>query len=175
MFHASRYQSASFFFLSASVTTTQRHPCWLPPVGACSARLRHSSITSGGTGLSRSRRLRTARVVVSSSSTVFSSTYLPQCSSNAGNNVVPVDLFEVRRVQSDEVVADGRRCKVTICECGEELVLVGKRIGMAGMAIAGVPSIAETPGQHRPVCRTVDLENTEGRPRPHRVYAALRN
>src|SRR5205807_9829563 len=61
-----------------SVTTTHRQPCWLPPVGAWVARSRHSSITSAGTGLSRSSRLRTARVVVSSSSTDLRSITLLQ-------------------------------------------------------------------------------------------------
>ena len=55
--------------LSASVTTIQRQPCELPPVGAWIARRRHSSITSGSTGRSRSRRLRTERVVVRTWST----------------------------------------------------------------------------------------------------------
>src|SRR5688500_11022827 len=64
MFHAWRYQSASFFFLSASVTTSHRHPCEFDPVGAWIARSMHSVMTFGSTGFSRSSRLRTARVVV---------------------------------------------------------------------------------------------------------------
>src|SRR5581483_6084851 len=101
MFQASRYQSASCLRLSGSVTTTQRQPCWLPPVGACSASSRHSSITSAGTGLSRSRRLRTARVVVSSSSTVLRSIGLPQSLAYLANECVPVDPPRVRRVHLD--------------------------------------------------------------------------
>src|ERR1700754_3515651 len=66
--------------LSASVTTTQRQSCALLPVGACIASLMHSSMTSRPTGRFRSRRLRTARVVLSSSSTVAMSIYaLPGC------------------------------------------------------------------------------------------------
>src|ERR1700741_3320411 len=57
------------FFFSASSTNTHCHPCELEPVGACSARSRHSISTSRGTGLSKSRRLRTERVVVRTSST----------------------------------------------------------------------------------------------------------
>ena len=53
---------------SGSVTTSQCQPCRLPPVGACSATSRHSFTSSSGTGRVRSRRLRTERVVVSSSS-----------------------------------------------------------------------------------------------------------
>src|SRR5438270_13875736 len=118
MFHASRYQSASFFFLSASVTTTQRHPCWLPPVGACSARLRHSSITSGGTGLSRSSLLRTARVVVSSSSTAFRSISLPHSSLDRSDHVRPVAPVKVSPVHFSEVDAGGRARKVPVARCG---------------------------------------------------------
>src|SRR6516162_11604195 len=57
------------FFFSASSTNTHCQPCELEPVGACSARLRHSISTSWLTGLSKSRRLRTERVVVRTSST----------------------------------------------------------------------------------------------------------
>src|SRR5258708_3501239 len=57
------------FFFSASSTNTHCQPCALEPVGACSASSRHSISTSRGTGLSKSRRLRTERVVVRTSST----------------------------------------------------------------------------------------------------------
>src|SRR5215469_9382218 len=57
------------FFFSASSTNTHCQPCELEPVGACSARSRHSISTSRLTGLSKSRRLRTERVVVRTSST----------------------------------------------------------------------------------------------------------
>src|ERR1700744_739523 len=56
--------------LSASVTTTQRQSCVLLAVGACIASRMQSRITPRPTGRVRSSRLRTARVVVSSSSTV---------------------------------------------------------------------------------------------------------
>src|SRR4051812_5196745 len=58
--------------LSLSVTTYQCQPCWFDPVGACVAMSMHSRTSSRGTGLSKSSRLRTARVVVSSSSAVRS-------------------------------------------------------------------------------------------------------
>src|SRR6185312_16484042 len=61
--------SAIVFFFSASSTKTHCQPCALEPVGACSASSRHSVSTSRLTGLSKSRRLRTERVVVRSSST----------------------------------------------------------------------------------------------------------
>src|SRR5215469_16937992 len=57
------------FFFSASSTNTHCQPCELDPVGACSASSRHSISTSRDTGLSKSRRLRTERVVVRTSST----------------------------------------------------------------------------------------------------------
>src|SRR6201987_5816549 len=57
------------FFFSASSTNTHCQPCELEPVGACSANSRHSISTSRLTGLSKSRRLRTERVVVRTSST----------------------------------------------------------------------------------------------------------
>ncbi|SKU06165.1 Uncharacterised protein [Mycobacteroides abscessus subsp. abscessus] len=60
--------SAIAFFFSASSTITQCQPWWLEPVGACIAMLRHSSTTARSTGLSKSRRLRTERVVVRTSS-----------------------------------------------------------------------------------------------------------
>src|SRR5579859_3366826 len=44
--------------------------CLLPPVGACTAISRHSRNNSGSTGREKSSRLRTERVVVSSSSGV---------------------------------------------------------------------------------------------------------
>src|SRR6516162_8647402 len=56
--------------LSASVITIQRQSCVLLAVGACIASWMHSRITSRPTGRVRSRRLRTARVVLSNSSTV---------------------------------------------------------------------------------------------------------
>src|SRR5207302_1548065 len=56
-------------FFSASSTKTHCQPCELEPVGACSAKSRHSISTSRATGLSKSRRLRTERVVVRTSST----------------------------------------------------------------------------------------------------------
>src|ERR1700733_1083721 len=55
--------------LSASVITNQRQSCALLAVGACIASCTHSRITSRLTGRVRSRRLRTDRVVLSSSST----------------------------------------------------------------------------------------------------------
>src|SRR6478736_8456973 len=60
--------SASACFFAGSVTITHCQPCELLPVGACSAISRHSSITDRSTGLSKSRRVRTARVVVRTSS-----------------------------------------------------------------------------------------------------------
>src|SRR6476620_9665 len=60
--------SASAFFFSGSSTNTHCQAWALEPVGACSARSRHSSRTSRGTGFSRSSRLRTERVVVRTSS-----------------------------------------------------------------------------------------------------------
>src|ERR1700761_3733390 len=57
------------FFVSTSSTNTHCQPCELEPVGACSASSRHSISSSRGTGLSKSRGLRTERVVVSTSST----------------------------------------------------------------------------------------------------------
>src|SRR6478735_12271433 len=60
--------SASAFFFSGSSTNTHCQPWELEPVGACSARSRHSISTSRGTGFSRSSRLRTERVVVRTSS-----------------------------------------------------------------------------------------------------------
>src|SRR6185312_2969479 len=62
---------------SGSVTTIQCQPWVLLPVGACSAIWMHSLTSSSGTGRLRSRRLRTERVVVSSSS------------GSRGNNVMP--------------------------------------------------------------------------------------
>src|ERR1700722_7612167 len=56
--------------LSGSVITSQRQSWVLLAVGACIASWMHSRITSRPTGRSRSRRLRTARVVLSNSSTV---------------------------------------------------------------------------------------------------------
>src|SRR6202022_4829797 len=60
--------------LSPSVITIQRQSCALLAVGACVASRTHSRITSRSTGRVRSRRWRTARVVVSSSSTAERST-----------------------------------------------------------------------------------------------------
>ena len=56
--------------LSASSTTTQCQPWRFDPVGACKAISRHSSTVARSTGRSKSRRLRTERVVVSTSSAV---------------------------------------------------------------------------------------------------------
>ena len=62
-------------FLAGSSTTTQCQPWRLLPVGACMAISRQRSTTSRSTGRSKSSRLRTERVVVSTSSAVrFSST-----------------------------------------------------------------------------------------------------
>ena len=51
-----------------SSTTTHAHPWLFEPVGACIAISRHSSRTSRSTGRSKSRRLRTDRVVMRTSS-----------------------------------------------------------------------------------------------------------
>src|SRR5215831_5868814 len=59
---------------ASSVTTTKCQCCWLTDVGAWTAISRHRVMMSSSTGLSRSRRRRTARVVVSSCSAVRSST-----------------------------------------------------------------------------------------------------
>src|ERR1700742_4518690 len=67
--------------LSGSVITSHRQSCVLLAVGACIASCMHSRITSRPTGRVRSRRLRTDRVVLSSSSTVaISMLSLPGCS-----------------------------------------------------------------------------------------------
>src|SRR4029079_13795579 len=55
--------SASAFFFSESSTNTHCQPWALEPVGACSAKSRHSVNTSRETGFSKSRRLRTERMV----------------------------------------------------------------------------------------------------------------
>src|SRR6185437_14839450 len=47
--------------------TTKLHGWRLPPLGACNAISRHSRMISGSTGREKSSRLRTERVVVSSS------------------------------------------------------------------------------------------------------------
>src|SRR6478735_4925905 len=60
--------SARACFLSGSVTNTHCQPWELLPVGAWVAISRHSSITDRSTGVSKSSRLRTARVVVRTSS-----------------------------------------------------------------------------------------------------------
>src|ERR1700722_4614718 len=54
--------------VAGSVMTIHRHPCTSPPVGAWRARSRHSSTTPSSTGLARSSRRRTARVVDSTHS-----------------------------------------------------------------------------------------------------------
>src|SRR5712691_3165106 len=51
-------------FFSGSVTIIHCQPCELLPVGAWTATSRHCSKISRETGLSKSRRFRTARVVV---------------------------------------------------------------------------------------------------------------
>src|SRR5262249_24437088 len=65
-----RYTSASARRLAGSVTTTKCQFWIFDPVGACWAIVRHSSSTVRATGRVKSRRFRTARVVVSSSSGV---------------------------------------------------------------------------------------------------------
>ena len=64
------YMSARAFFLAASSTTMKCQPWLLLPVGACRAISKHSSTIERSTGLSKSRRLRTLRVVVSAWSVV---------------------------------------------------------------------------------------------------------
>ncbi len=49
--------------LASSVMTTTLQPCELDPVGAWKAMSMHSSRSSGAIGRSKSRRLRTERVV----------------------------------------------------------------------------------------------------------------
>src|SRR5690349_13739079 len=56
------------FRFTASSTTIQCQPCEFDPVGACNAICKHSSTTDRSTGRSKSSRLRTDRVVVSTSS-----------------------------------------------------------------------------------------------------------
>src|SRR3954454_10028838 len=58
------------FFFAASSTNTHCQPWALEPVGACRASSRHSITSSRDTGFSKSRRLRTDRVVVRTSSTL---------------------------------------------------------------------------------------------------------
>src|SRR5712691_7838053 len=70
MAHPLRYTSASARRLAGSVTTTKCQFWIFDPVGACWAIVRHSSSTVRSTGRVKSRRFRTARVVVSSSSGV---------------------------------------------------------------------------------------------------------
>ena len=62
----------------------QRQLFMLPPLGACMAISRHSSTTARSTGLSKSRRLRTMRVVVRSLSGVSSVTGFPPGASLSG-------------------------------------------------------------------------------------------
>ena len=59
-------RSACFF--AGSSTITQCQPWRFEPVGACRAISRHSSTVARSTGRSKSRRLRTERVVVRTSS-----------------------------------------------------------------------------------------------------------
>jgi Resolvase, N terminal domain len=66
--HVRRYTSAIARRCSASVTTMKLQFCTLADVGARTAISRHSRIRPTGTGLVKSRRLRTERVVVSSAS-----------------------------------------------------------------------------------------------------------
>src|SRR5262245_19940888 len=63
-----RYRSASACRLVGSVTTTKCQFWRFDPVGACCAIVRHSSSTARSTGRVKSKRFRTARVVVRTSS-----------------------------------------------------------------------------------------------------------
>src|SRR5262245_13270978 len=89
--------------LAASSTMIQCHPCRFDPVGACNAISRASSTTARSTGRSKSRRLRTLRVVVSTSSAVRFS-FMPP--SMAGDNGPMSDRVTVRL--DDRGIADVR-------------------------------------------------------------------
>ena len=90
--------------MSASVTTIQRHPCELPPVGAWIASRRHSSITSGSTGAleveAPAHRARGGEDVVDGREVEWAWWRLPG-SASAGANL--------RRIMAAPIVTDRRR------------------------------------------------------------------
>src|SRR5580698_1304229 len=94
--------------LAGWVTTMKRQPCKLEAVGACRAMFKHSSMTSRSTGRPKSRRLRTVRVVVSSSSGV-------------SNNVRPV---------GEDAMADFLPNENLRCACGELYTTEGAQNGV---------------------------------------------
>src|SRR3954452_20004973 len=102
--------SASAFFLSASSTNTNCHPCEFEPVGACSASSRHSSRTSLGTGFSKSSRLRTERVVVRSSSTDRFNVM--------GRDYIRVMSAELTKEVSDRLTSDHFGWLTTVAKSG---------------------------------------------------------
>src|ERR1700761_4785626 len=99
------------FFFSASSTKTHCQPCELEPVGACSANSRHSINTSRGTGLSKSRRLRTERVVVRTSST-------DRLSVMGGGYIRPMSV-ELTQEVSSRLTSDHYGWLTTVAKSGQ--------------------------------------------------------
>src|SRR5688572_4067269 len=116
---------ASFF--ARSSTTTQCQFCRFDPVGACSAISRHSSTTERSTGLSKSRRLRTDRVVVSSSSADRFSFMVRECCRHNGpmTDRVTIDIADgianVRFNRPDKRNALDREQFAAIADAGERI------------------------------------------------------
>lgn len=95
-------------FFAGSVTATKCQPCEFEALGACCAIVMHSSITSRSTGRLRSSLRLTARVVVSTSSGVRSST-VPSTDailySLRGLSNGPVAALQDRRVHEHPAIA----------------------------------------------------------------------
>src|SRR5215470_3032476 len=81
-------------FRSASSTRTNCHSWRLDPVGAWTATCRHSSSSSRGTGREKSSRLRTARVVVSTSSAESTSVVMALLLQAVAQPVVALELLQ---------------------------------------------------------------------------------
>src|SRR6516162_10067383 len=133
--------------LSASVITSQRQSCALAPVGACMASCMHSRISSRATGRVRSRRLRTARVVLSNSSTVaMSMPSFPMCS-----EVYRAGLVDTQHRQRTPEAKEYRDAEREI-----EDLLVGERLpqsfeeGVVHRRVVGREAFREFDGQTLP-------------------------
>src|SRR5436190_11703806 len=97
-------------FLAGSSTIIQRHRWMLAPAGACVATSMHSAISSRGTGLVRSSRLRTARVVVSRWSVCVKSNGVPMPSytNQTINSSREVHTVASRREQWEAAFGESR-------------------------------------------------------------------
>ena len=177
--------------LAAALGDQHEVPAWrLPPVGAWKARSRHSTSSSRSTGRVRSRRLRIARVVDSSSSGVSSPDHLhhTEPGENSADPPQPATRLAAEQSRGADAMAKSGRARAGGPVHGDAAAANPcRRLRRVGRPASPAGMIPKRPAGHRkspltchlrvtpsPCVRSYRRHMKETRPAGRTAMAALR-